>query len=488
MIRINLPHGLRYKIEMKSSGIITPGSDNEPVITIYGPETHLQYRLISFTEVEETYKGSLTDKDKLLIEDEIGEKRPKLLVEAKIMHYVKFADDSQCYYDFYTEQLYGACGIREKKGPINGTPFRPSPNVRDFIEKLTEVPGAKIDVLEILENNGSSEESFRTIWGNFRKLDPSIRRTFSNVSRGFCIYDGNAPIWQVGNEKGDTDLTLYAIFTAVAYRKIVASIDKPNQKFNASLLDEIEMENILTFLGLDADVFDPSLIEVEKLITRNYCDSAEFFTSLIDRYTDILDGVWNHLKKNIETNLSYTFSASSYFEETQIIPAKVGDLKLYFIPVRSQRWNNALERACSSVKNIIQSTRVGVDFFANCKAEVNPDKVIDYIAAIVLASIYYCKTPTNGDNGSAIKARYSQKLRELIRGNFGYVSPSNGGESLVDPEALRIELQDLFALRGQLLSDGLYAYASVIEKFFDGLKLSYNDENSLLPPSRGREL
>lgn len=116
MIRINLPHGLRYKIEMKSSGIITPGSDNEPVITIYGPGTHLQYRLISFTEVKETYQGSLTDDDKLSIEDEVGENRPKLLAEAKIMHYVKFVDDSQCYYDFYSEQLYGACGIREKRG------------------------------------------------------------------------------------------------------------------------------------------------------------------------------------------------------------------------------------------------------------------------------------------------------------------------------------------------------------------------------------
>lgn len=488
MIRINLPHGLRYKIEIKSTGIITPGSDNEPVVTIYGPGTHLQYRLISLTEVEETYKGSLTADDKLLIEDEIEEKKPQLLAEAKVIHYVKFVDDSQCYYDFDSEQLYGARGIREKKGSINGMPFRPSPNVRDFIEKLTEKPGAKTYVIKILEDNKSSEDSFKTIWGNFRKLDPSIYSTFSHVSRGFCIYNGNAPIWQVGNEKDGMDLTLYAIFTAVAYRKIVASVDKPNQKFNASLLNEIETENILTFLGLDADVFDPSLIEIEKLITRNCCDSTEFFIPLIDRYTDILDGVWSHLRRNIETNLSYTFSASSYFEETQIIPTKVGDLKLYSIPVRSQRWNNALERACSSVKNIIQSTRVGVDFFANCKAEVNPDKVIDYIVAIVLASLCYCKTPTSGDNESAIKARYSRKLRELIREKFGYVSPSNGGEGLFDPEALRIELQELFALREQLLSDGLYAYASVIEKFFDGFKLSYNDENSLLPPSLGREL
>lgn len=488
MIRINLPHGLRYKIEIKSTGIITPGSDNEPVVTIYGPGTHLQYRLISLTEVEETYKCSLTADDKLLIEDEIEEKKPQLLAEAKVIHYVKFVDDSQCYYDFDSEQLYGACGIREKKGSINGRPFRPSPNVRDFIERLTEVPGAKIDVFEILENNGSSEDSFRTIWGNFRKLDPSIYSTFSHVSRGFCIYNGNAPIWQVGNEKDGMDLTLYAIFTAVAYRKIVASVDKPNQKFNASLLNEIETENILTFLGLDADVLDPSLIEIEKLITRNYCDSTEFFISLIDRYTDILDGVWNHLRRNIETNLSYTFSASSYFEETQIIPTKVGDLKLYSIPVRSQRWNNALGQACLSVKNIIQSTRLGVDFFANCKAEINPDKVIDYIVAIVLASLYYCKTPTSGDNESAIKARYGQKLQELIRKKFGYVSPSNGGGGLFGPEALWIELQELLALQEQLSNDGQYAYASVIEKFLNRYKLSYNDENSLLPPSLGREL
>lgn len=488
MIRINLPRRLKYRIEKANPGVFSPGSDNEPLITIYGPGIYLQYRLISFTEVEETYEGDLTDDEIAEIEDEIGEKLPKLLVEAKVRHYVKFVDDSPCYYDFHSEKLYGASGVREKKGPIKGEPFRPSANVRAFIEEMTEVPGAKTNAIDILERNQNRDDSFATIWLNFLKLDASIRSTFLKVGHGICIYEGNAPTWQVGEEISATDITLAAIFSGITYRKIVATFDKESRKLNASLLDDIEPEGILAFLGLDGDVFDPSFVNIEKLITKNYYDSTDRIESLLDKYTSILEGVWNHLINNIETSLSYTFSASSYYEETLNIPMRDSDLIPYVIPVRTPRWNNALERACSSVKNIIQSTRVGVDYFMHCKKEVNADSVIGYIAALVLISFSYCKTPTNGEETREIKARYKKRLLNFIQEKFGYIPPSDSGDSLFDPKTLQMGLQRLLSLREQLLSDRQYAYASEIEKFFDDLKLGYNDENSLLPPSIGREL
>lgn len=487
MIRINLPRGLKYRIEKANPGVITPGSDNDPLITIYGSGIYRQYRLISFTEVEETYEGNLTEDEIAEIEDELWEMRPKLLIEAKVRHYVKFVDDSPCYYDFHSEKLYGASGVREKKGPIKGESFRPSTNVRDFIEIMTEVPGTKTNVIDILEKNQNSDKSFATIWMNFLKLDASIRSTFLKVRRGICIYEGNAPTWQVGGEIGATDITLGAIFSGITYRKIVATFDKERRKLNASLLDDIEPESILAFLGLDSDVFDSSFVNIEKLITKNYIDSTDRIESLLAKYTSFLEGVWNHLINNIETSFSYTFSASSYYEETLNIPMRDSDLISYVIPARSPRWNNALERACLSVKNIIQSTRVGVDYFMHCKKEVNADSVIDYIAALVLISFSYCKTPTNSEKTREIKGRYKKRLLDFIQEKFGYIPPSNSGDSLFDPEALQMGLQRLLTFREQLLSDGQYAYASEIEKIFDGLNLGYNDENSLIPPPRGRE-
>lgn len=36
MINTNLPRGLKYKIDKVRPGIIIPGTDNEPIITISG--------------------------------------------------------------------------------------------------------------------------------------------------------------------------------------------------------------------------------------------------------------------------------------------------------------------------------------------------------------------------------------------------------------------------------------------------------------------
>lgn len=484
MIRINFPLGLRYRIEKTRPGIISPGSDNEPLITLYGPGIYLQYRLISLTKVEETYEGNLTDDEIREIEDKIDEKRSKLFVEANVRHYVQFDDGSPCYYDFRSETLYGANGVREKKGLIKGESFRPSVNVRDIIEDMTEAPGSKINVIDILERNQSRDNSFATIWSNFLKLDSSIRSTFLTVRRGVCTYVGNPQTWQVGEKSATADLTLATIFSSIAYRKIVATFDTESRTLNASLLDDMEQERILAFLGLDGDALDPSFVDIEKLITKNYCDSADRLEALLKKYTDILEGVWNHLIRKIETNLSYTFRASSYYEETLNIPTRASDLTPYEIRLHTQRWNNALEQACQWVRSVLQSACAGVEFFAHCKKEVSADNVIGYISAFVLISFSYCKTPTNGEETAEIKARYREKLLDFIREKFDYLPPAGGSDSIFG--ALQMGLQDLLALKGQLMSEGQYEKASVIDKFFDGLKLSYNDENSLLPPTPGR--
>lgn len=278
-------------------------------------------------------------------------------------------------------------------------------------------------------------------------------------------------------------LTLGTIFNGTAYRKIVATLNTENRKLNVSFLNDIEHNNILTFLGLDNDIFDSSSVNIEKLVTENYCDSADTLKSFFDKCANILESVWKHLVDEIETNLSYTFSASSYFEETQKMPTQYSDLTPYSIPTHTVRWDNALEQACSSVKNIIQSTRVGVDFFMNCKKEVSADSIIEYIATLVLISFCYCKTPTNSEVETAIKTRYRKVLLEFVRKKFDYNSSDNNGSAM---SALREGIQDLLNLRDQLWSEGQYAYASVIDKFYNELKLSHNDENSLIPPSRNR--
>lgn len=489
MIKMNFPHKLKYRIEKAKPGIVSLGSDDEPIITVYGRGIYLQYRLISFTKIEETYnQGELTEEEIIEIEDRIEDECSKLCVEANIRHYVQFVDDSPCYYDFRTEKLYGANGVREKKGPIKGEPFTPSSNVKCFIEKMTETPGAQVNALEILEKNHYAENSFGTIWSNFRKLDSSIRSTFSHVSHGKCIYAGNAQTWQVVEkiEASDeaSDFTLAIIFSGIAYRKIVATFDTESGTLHASLREDMESKDILTFLGMDSDAFDPSFVDAEKLIQKNYYDSADRLEALLKTYTGILEAVWNRLIKKIENNLAYTFRAASYYEETLNIPKQASDLTSYEIRLHTHRWNNALERACQWVKSMLQSTRAGTDFFMYCKKEVNADSVIDYISAFILISFSYCKTPTKGEEAMKIKEQYKKKLLGLIQKKFDFSPPSNGKESIIE------EIQSLLAeLLSETRDTGMDASISKLVKINDLVNLlGYNDSNSLLSPSIGREL
>ncbi len=492
---IDFPHKLKlkHKIENVHPGVIIKGSDNEPIITVYGRGVYLQYRLISFDRVEETWKSNLTDDEERKIEDIIENNLSRLFAELKIRHYVKFTDDSPCYYDFDANQIYGAYGVRDKKGPIKGEPFKPSPSSKYFIDTLTQVPKANVNILDDIEYQEYQEKkifgegSLSTLWGYFTKLDSSIGSTFVKVSKGTYSYKGNEPIYQVGEEIGGTDTTLSKVFSCIAYRNIVATFDTENRRLNISLLGDVEAEDVLAFLGLDSDMLDSSSVNIERLVKDNYFDSTDGFEFLLDRYTNILEGVWSRLIRNIETNLLYTFRASSCYEETLNVPERESDLIPYPLVVHTVRWNNALKQACSYVKNIIQSTRAGVDFFMCCTAEVDADSVIGYVAALVLVSFSYCKTLTKNYRIMVARARYKNKLVDFIREKFKYSPPSGSDSGAIGFDELQTILQDLLAFQNRMLSEERYEDASEIGEIIDKLKLKNYDENSLLPPSNGRD-
>lgn len=138
MINTNLPRGLKYKIDKVRPGIIIPGTDNEPIITISGRGAMIQYRLVTFTLgkyalIEDTYCEGDLDQDELDgIETWISHSMPSLLSESKIRHLIYFLPNSKCYYDFLFQTLYGGDGYKEKKkqrvefrentAPIDGNP------------------------------------------------------------------------------------------------------------------------------------------------------------------------------------------------------------------------------------------------------------------------------------------------------------------------------------------------------------------------------
>lgn len=487
MIKLNFPRGLKYRIERTRPGIIIPGSGNEPIITIYGHGIYLQYRLISFTPVEETYKGDLSDDEKTRIEDEIQNYLQSLLSSVKVKHFVKFVSESPCYYDFGTGMLCGASGVREKKGAINGAPFEPSQSAKVFIDILTGEPNVPFDAFLIGERAGLSEGSIATSFGNFQKLDPSIRTTFSR-SRSTCVYKGNAQTWMIGKELEETSMTLAKIFKTVGNRNIVAILNKAQHQFNASLLNDVEPDFMLCFLGLNAELFDPTAMDVERFVMNGYCNSVSTFNALLRRYSNALEAVWNQIIRNITENLLYSLRASSYYEDTEKIPLYETDLRGYSLPLQGVRWENSLKRICPSIKEVLQETQVGADFFGYCDTDVNTDKAIGYIAALVLASFCYCQTETTDEENSQLRVRYQQKLQALIREKFDYNPPSNSGNRLFDPKEFQKGLQLLLEHQERVTNDGQDAYAAELSIIINQFVLSYNDDNSLLPPSMNREL
>lgn len=499
MNNIELPKGFKHKIEKSNPGIVIPGSDKEPIITIVGCGSKIQYRLISYAlnQIDAiSWEGDVSQEALDDIDSWVSYYLPSLLKKANVRHLVYFSPNSKCYYDFISQTLYGADGIKEKKGEvtefrqntayINGEPYVPNGTEIAFIEVLTETPDTPYDTGRFLREDDNLKSPARLLneyWHRFKRLDSSIDEKFDRKNGKF-IYTGNPQIWVIEGEVEGINLTFEKIFKAVVYRDIVATFDKESRQLRTSLVTEISQKEMIVFLGLDKELLNTESMDINRFVSDNYCDSIDELKFLLERYYNSLEAVWNRLKSNIIDSFSYSLRASSFYDDTDEMPFKLTDLKGY--SDTSERFNNSLKRICPAIKGIIQNTKIGTDFFAYCNIEVIPEKekAIDYIVALVLACLSNCRTASTDKELIRLRRNYQSKLQVLIHQKFDYDPPGGGKDSSIE-EILRRDLQ---ALQAQAIADGLDYYASAIDKIFDSLNLGYNDENSLLPPSMGRNL
>lgn len=501
MMNTNLPRGLKYKIDKVCPGIIVPGTDNEPIITISGRGATIQYRLITFALgkyalIDDTYcGGNLDQAEQDSIETWISHSMPSLLSESKIRHLIYFLPNSKCYYDFLFQTLYGGDGFKEKKkqrvefrentAPIDGNPVSLSVSESAFISILTEHPNTPFSADRFFGEDAESTklttaQSLNQTWYRFRQYDSSISETFKR-ERGYFIYRGNPQIWRVDAESETVNLSIEKIFKVICTREVVASFDEESRQFHATAVSDIPSRELLSFLGLNSDLFDPALMSIDRFSADNYCDSVEVLKQLFERYYHTLDAVWTELKKSLIKNYTYSLRATEYYGDTGTIPTRIGDLKGY--SVSRERLDNSMIRICPVVEETIKGAKIGASYFSYCVVEVLPENAVDYIVALILICISDCHAPSTDEELVKWKGRYQQKLRALIQQKFHFTPPGDGKESIFEEIRRR-----LFDFEEQVLADGLETYALQISEIRNLFILGYNDENSLLPPSRGREL
>lgn len=499
MMKIKLPRGIKYRVEPSQPGIVIPGSENEPIITLFGRGSMIQCKLVSCAMeqeyiVQDTYStGSLDDDEIEMVHSWVEHLIPSLLQEAGIRHFIRFLPDSKCYYDFASQTLYGANGYKEKKGKrdgnrentalINGEPCKLKKSERAFIEWLTRTPNAQFSMEAVEDWSGlHGAGSVTSTWHEFKRHDSSIDATFDR-NNGMFFYRGVPQIWVIGEENAENELTLGRIFDIVGYGDIVAVFDKIERKLRACRVGDVTPEESLVFLGVDNTLMDLSMIEIdiERFVSENYCPVA-VLNKLLSRYSASLEAVWKVLRDNISENLSLSLNASTYRYETEEIPARLADLKGY--AVTTERLEKSLQRICPSIKDIITSSCVGTDYFGYCDITVKPSSVVDYIVALILICFSYCQSEKDDEKTSIIKTRYQNALRELIHKRFNYSPPGDGKDSIIEEiQRLLVEIQS------ETRDAGLDSSVSKITKINDLLNLlGYNDSNSLLPPSMGREL
>lgn len=501
MINTNLPRGLKYKIDKVRPGIIIPGTDNEPIITISGRGAMIQYRLVTFTLgkyalIEDTYCEGDLDQDELDgIETWISHSMPSLLSESKIRHLIYFLPNSKCYYDFLFQTLYGGDGYKEKKkqrvefrentAPIDGNPCSLSVSEIAFIDILTEHPNTPFSADRFFGEDAESTKlttakSLDQTWYRFRQYDSSINETFKR-ERGYFIYRGSPQIWRVDAESETVNLSIEKVFKVICTRDVVATFDEANRQFRSVAVSDISSLELLSFLGLNSDLLDPTLMSIDRFAADNYCDSAEVLKQLFERYYHTLDALWTRLKKTLIENYTYSLRAASFYGDTGAMPTRIVDLKGY--SVSRERLDNSMKRICPAIEETIKGTKIGASYFSYCITEVAPENAVDYIVALILICISDCHTASADEELVKWKGRYQQKLRTLIQQKFNFAPPGDGKDSIFEEIRRR-----LFDFEEQALADGLESYALRISEIRNLFILGYNDENSLLPPSMGREL
>ena len=514
MMSKRLPHGLKYKIERVDPGIIVPETDKEPVVTITLRGGTIQYRLISFIlhrADTPTWEGDISQSVLDDVDSWVCSNLPLLLAEANLYHIVRFDKKAKCYYDFQSQTLYEANGLYEKKGctadgiknaeKINGKPILLPGKIIPFIEILTRNPGLGFGfesfIDEEVDDIDRAKNNLSQAFYKFLRYDSSIKDTFIRETTGSKLYKyvGEPQEWGIGKKIKNEALTIKTIYEAVAQNEILTICDSASGvMMEAVLATDITAEEAIAFLGIDTRRIDLSLIDIKRFFDSNYLEPADVLKSLLSKYCTMLDAVWAELARCIKNNLLHSLSASTYFRDTRRVPRNQSDyLKAY--PLNADRLGIVLKQIFPSIIKIIKAFGLEAEFFKNCDLEIESEdgiidieKAVDGIVSLLLLCLCCCQTAYVDEKLDRLRKRYHDNLLSLIQIKFDYIPPDNSGDSLFDPEALQKGVQDLLSLRGQLLSEGQYAKASVIDKFFDRLKLSYNDENSLLPPSRGREL
>ncbi len=493
---------LKYKVEKSRPGIVYPGADHEPSVTITVRGGTIRYRLISYVldQIDAiSWEGDLSQEVLDDVNEWVKSNLPSLLMEADVHHTIQFRTGSRCYYDFQSQTLYGGDGYKEKAGSsdgvrkntvaINGKPVKLPKSVIPFIEVLTKTPGAEYPSDTFLENTDDkyadkiTPANLNQRFFKFKRYDSSIEATFHRGNDRSFKYEGNPQIWRVGGEAENGDLTIEKIFKIVGQHDIIAIFDSMKRQLSTTLASDISPEETVAFLGLNEALFDPGSMDVARFFSNNYCDSVDALKSLLTRYCGVTEAVWNQLRVNIKNNLSHSLSASTFYSDTKGLPPRLADLNGY--PVTEERLLNSLRRIAPAVKELIQNTNIGVVFFRYCKIDVPPDKVIDCIAALVMACFCNCQTPSNDEELLRLMERYQQKLLILIRRKFDYDPPPSGDGKNGNMDEVRRELKRLLE---QAEEDGLDHYVAAISKIYDSLILGYDDDNGLLPPTMGRGL
>ncbi len=496
-----LPNGIEYEVIIPRKGIIKVGTDDEPIVAFSGRNARIQYRLISFaleksSLIEETYiPGNLSQTEEDLITEWMKIHVSSLFQEIGVKHYIKFHANYKCYYDFLTEELYEANGVREKKGRINGEPFKLPLSDRVIIEALTRYPKSAQTFDDLVDYTALAypgqrfvlESSMNQKMNTFRKYDDSLRQTFKGTLIKKYTYEGMPSIWAIGLDVNEISLTIKKIFNIVAYGEMIAFFRKESKEINIRMIGETSPMEVLLFLGFDDGLFDYNITDLDKLVNSNSFTSVEGINAFFNRYCVSVNALWKQLEQNIKENLSLSLSASTYYSETKEYPATMDDLREY--KPTSERLERSLKQICSEVSELIVNTSVGEDYFDKCDIEVKSDNVIDYTIALILACFSNANTTINESEISTSKNRFRNRLRDLIQNNpiFNY-SPEDGSKNVFEWQIEEIR-RLLDQVRLEIIEAGLNESVITIDKIYDLInKQSYKDDNSLLPDNKNRRI
>ena len=300
----------------------------------------------------------------------------------------------------------------------------------------------------------------------------------------------------IGKKSKIEELTIEKIYKAVAPKSVIvicrsekydSETGKPIKSF---LVNDLLAEEALEFMGLDAELLNLDLIDAKKLFTINLCESAGALKDLLRKCYPMIETIWTRIAKNIRNNYLHTLRASSYYDDAGEVTHELDEVD-YPIPAYKKRLRIILNRTYPDITGIIQQCGCDEDFFTNCSLEISTDKpdriiemVIDSIVALILISFCYCKTLYDDKELYILKKNYIEKLRTCIQNKFAHIPSGNGGNNMVNWEEIFVFLK---GLRNQLIEDGQFERAEDIDKYLEQKNIGFHDENSKLPPSRGRD-